>query len=95
MTAVTVDIDELRLLIREEVGAFVKPTVKREFYSPREVAQRFGTKCPQTVIDWILAGKITANKDEFSNRWMIPASEVEYLDGIGGKPPGKKAMPAA
>lgn len=71
------------------------PTVNRAFWTPREVAARYGIECTQTVIDWIKAGKITATKDDFSKRWMVPQSEIDYLDSVGGKPSKRSIGQAA
>lgn len=91
MSAVTVDLEVLRGIVREIVSSVVSETIrpekpKRAFYSPREIAQRFGIKDVQTVRDWISKGKIEASQDEYSGRWMIPQCEVEYLDSTNGKP---------
>jgi hypothetical protein len=76
--------------IESRLDSFTPPTATlQERWSPQQVAARYGIKCTQTVIEWIKAGKVTATKDEFSKRWIIPVSEVLALDRTGGKPLGR------
>lgn len=94
MTGESVNRETLKAIIRE-VLAETRPMPLQDKWTPQQVAARFGIKCTQTVIDWIKAGKVEATKDEFANRWIIPLSEVEYLDSVGGKPLSRRSSQAA
>jgi|15BtaG_2_1085339.scaffolds.fasta_scaffold01244_9 hypothetical protein len=91
---------ELEVLFRNLVREEIQPLVaelkalrcqsverpKREFWLPREVAQKFGFKDTQTIRGWCKAGKLNAERDIYSNQWRIPQEEVDYLESTGGKP---------
>jgi len=86
--------DELRR-VQDELRFALSPQAKqpqREKWQCREVAELFGIKDVETVRRWcknFVAGQgkyIMAEQDEYSGRWLIPQSEVDYLREHAGNP---------
>lgn len=55
-----------------------------KMYNIRQASNLLGIKV-RTVREWIRNGKLKAGKYDVSNRWFIPASEIERLTGHGNK----------
>ena len=78
--------------LRTEVRRVSSPRPLADVWHPSEVAQRYGIRDVETVRRWCKNFErgsgyyIEAEKEEYSDVWKIPRSEIEYLDSTNGKP---------
>ncbi len=93
--------DQLAAIIARIVPALVEQVIERlgesadrerEYYTPAQFVRLLEDRANRRVTEhtvcarWIKDGLLNAEKDPYSRRWFIPASEAERVLRNGGEP---------